>query len=328
MGFKPRSQPTARAIVSLESTGEDPTLTLARDLSGNDRKLVSQVERFLENPPTSLEVIGFYGGEKADASTRVYYATISALADAGFVYQIEDKYTPEIVWRWVKEGVLVPDALPEAARTVVAALCSAGHEYLEMPPAQRSQMLRTLTTHFVQATREIEADLAARDQALLSIDVTRGDTMFFAVVDAATGAKWLNKALIERDGYRAGVRSPMWDRFWTHLCYAMLFTDLEDAPRNVREPPKGTRKRDNDIPLVARPAQTSSSASTHTTYLRFSQGKSHKFWQIVVSGRSHTVSFGRIGTVGQSKTKTFASPEAAADDAARVVRQKRGKGYR
>ena len=45
------------------------------------------------------------------------------------------------------------------------------------------------------------------------------------------------------------------------------------------------------------------------TYLEYRDEQSEKFWQIDIDGNSHTVTFGRIGTKGQSKTKSFASAE-------------------
>ena len=59
-----------------------------------------------------------------------------------------------------------------------------------------------------------------------------------------------------------------------------------------------------------------------------SDGSSNKFWEVEVRGSEMTVSFGRIGTAGQSKTKPFASPDAAAREAAKLIDEKTGKGYR
>jgi hypothetical protein len=47
-------------------------------------------------------------------------------------------------------------------------------------------------------TRELERDLESRGKALLSIDATDGDTMFFALVDSVIAKKWRNKALAEQ----------------------------------------------------------------------------------------------------------------------------------
>ena len=66
---------------------------------------------------------------------------------------------------------------------------------------------------------------------------------------------------------------------------------------------------------------------SNTAYLEYRDEQSEKFWQINIEGCSHTVTFGRIGTKGQSKTKTFASTEECEKDAAKLIRSKKAKGY-
>ncbi|BBL76841.1 WGR and DUF4132 domain-containing protein [Methylomagnum ishizawai] len=58
------------------------------------------------------------------------------------------------------------------------------------------------------------------------------------------------------------------------------------------------------------------------------EGTSRKFWQIQVEDVELTVTFGRIGTNGQTKTKRFPSNAAASAEAAKLVKEKTGKGYR
>lgn len=60
----------------------------------------------------------------------------------------------------------------------------------------------------------------------------------------------------------------------------------------------------------------------------FVEGASSKFWEIEVTGVSHAVQYGRIGTNGQIKSKTFPSAEEATADADRLTREKVAKGYR
>jgi uncharacterized protein (TIGR02996 family) len=55
--------------------------------------------------------------------------------------------------------------------------------------------------------------------------------------------------------------------------------------------------------------------------------KSHKFWNIEVRGDSFTVTFGKVGTAGQARTKTFASGEKAQAESDKLIREKLGKGY-
>jgi len=61
--------------------------------------------------------------------------------------------------------------------------------------------------------------------------------------------------------------------------------------------------------------------------LVYMDAKSSKFWSIELAGNSHTVKFGRIGTGGQTATKTFADETAARKDMEKLIREKLGKGY-
>jgi DNA ligase 1 len=59
-----------------------------------------------------------------------------------------------------------------------------------------------------------------------------------------------------------------------------------------------------------------------------SDGTSNKFWEVAVGGTEMTVTFGRIGSAGQSKTKSFASEGAATAEAKKLMEEKTAKGYR
>lgn len=54
---------------------------------------------------------------------------------------------------------------------------------------------------------------------------------------------------------------------------------------------------------------------------------SHKFWAILVEGKHFTTQWGRVGTVGQKKMKSFSSCEEASKEALKLVREKKRKGY-
>jgi predicted DNA-binding WGR domain protein len=62
-------------------------------------------------------------------------------------------------------------------------------------------------------------------------------------------------------------------------------------------------------------------------YFEFVDAKSSKFWEITTSGNDVTVRFGRIGTSGQTKTKTFGDAAAAQMHADKLIDEKTGKGY-
>jgi predicted DNA-binding WGR domain protein len=68
-------------------------------------------------------------------------------------------------------------------------------------------------------------------------------------------------------------------------------------------------------------------ASLPCRRFEFIGGASQKYWEISVTGNSFTVRFGRIGTAGQSQTKTFAEDEKAKREADKLIGEKLKKGY-
>ncbi len=59
----------------------------------------------------------------------------------------------------------------------------------------------------------------------------------------------------------------------------------------------------------------------------FSDGKSNKFWNIDLQGSSFTVTFGKVGTKGQTQKKDFADAAKAKQAHDKLVAEKLGKGY-
>jgi len=57
------------------------------------------------------------------------------------------------------------------------------------------------------------------------------------------------------------------------------------------------------------------------------EGTASKFWELEVAGATHTVRFGRIGTAGQRKEKSFGSAAEAQKAAEKLVAEKRKGGY-
>jgi uncharacterized protein (TIGR02996 family) len=60
----------------------------------------------------------------------------------------------------------------------------------------------------------------------------------------------------------------------------------------------------------------------------FEDGKSSKFWNITLQGVSSRIRFGKVGTTGQMRLKTFPDEAQARQDFDKVVAQKLGEGYR
>jgi DNA ligase-1 len=76
---------------------------------------------------------------------------------------------------------------------------------------------------------------------------------------------------------------------------------------------------------ISIPATPSVTAATRR--FEFVEGSASKFWEVNIAGTDVTVRFGRIGTNGQSQTKTFADTAAAQRHADKLVAEKTGKGY-
>uniref|UniRef100_UPI004049F6AB DUF6493 family protein n=1 Tax=Flavobacterium sp. TaxID=239 RepID=UPI004049F6AB len=63
------------------------------------------------------------------------------------------------------------------------------------------------------------------------------------------------------------------------------------------------------------------------THLKYIDGTSDKFWKIEVSNQEFTVTYGKNGTSGVAKTKSFETQEACLAAAEKLVAEKRKKGY-
>ncbi|MDR2589103.1 MAG: WGR domain-containing protein, partial [Spirochaetales bacterium] len=63
-------------------------------------------------------------------------------------------------------------------------------------------------------------------------------------------------------------------------------------------------------------------------YLTYEDGTSKKFWKVQTSNKQVTVTFGRMGTAGQTQTREYASPADAEKDAAKQAAAKLKKGYK
>lgn len=65
------------------------------------------------------------------------------------------------------------------------------------------------------------------------------------------------------------------------------------------------------------------------TYLELSEddGGSHKFYEVVVSNKTLTIRYGRIGDKGQTQVKDFPNHEKALAEADKKLAEKRKKGY-
>jgi predicted DNA-binding WGR domain protein len=106
----------------------------------------------------------------------------------------------------------------------------------------------------------------------------------------------------------------------------------EDAPPPpVGSTVKGEAPATAQTPTVAEPPPALAPASMpiagSVRRFEFIGGSSRKFWEISGSDNSFTVRFGRIGTAGQSQTKSFTDEEKAKREAEKLIAEKMKKGY-
>ena len=60
----------------------------------------------------------------------------------------------------------------------------------------------------------------------------------------------------------------------------------------------------------------------------FVKGSSSKFYEVAVTGMGVLITYGRIGTAGQTQRKEFTDAATAQSHADGLIRQKLAKGYR
>ena len=80
-------------------------------------------------------------------------------------------------------------------------------------------------------------------------------------------------------------------------------------------------------PVEPLPPPVLASSPSSVRHFEFIGGSSRKFWEISLSGNSFTVRFGRLGTAGQSQTKTYADEAKAKREADNLIADKVKKGY-
>lgn len=78
---------------------------------------------------------------------------------------------------------------------------------------------------------------------------------------------------------------------------------------------------------IAAPAAASSPTGTAFRHYVFAGGASQKFWEVGVNRCELTVRYGRVGSAGQSKTKSFPNATAANRQAEKLIAEKTREGY-
>src|SRR5688572_14794555 len=99
------------------------------------------------------------------------------------------------------------------------------------------------------------------------------------------------------------------------------------APKGAAASKKSAAARPAAAPIVIASPAPSAGTPGGPRYFEFVDAKSSKFWEITCAGCEVTTRWGRIGSAGQSKTKTFADASAATAAAEKLLEEKTGEGY-
>lgn len=102
-------------------------------------------------------------------------------------------------------------------------------------------------------------------------------------------------------------------------------TTAASASKSAGKPASLAQPAPTPAPKAA-PAKAGASAAAER-YFEFVEGKSSKFWAISQSGSDVTTRWGRIGSTGQSKTKTFSDGTVAERQREKLIEEKTGEGY-
>jgi DNA ligase-1 len=81
------------------------------------------------------------------------------------------------------------------------------------------------------------------------------------------------------------------------------------------------------VPMVVTSSAPAAGTSGGPRYFEFVDDKSSKFWEITWGGTDLTTRWGKIGSTGQSKTKSFADAAAAKAAAEKLLQEKTDDGY-
>jgi DNA ligase-1 len=102
---------------------------------------------------------------------------------------------------------------------------------------------------------------------------------------------------------------------WVGVRHDVAAKDAKSAP---------ARKSQASTPVTI---DGNAGVATKPRYFEFVEGNSSKFWEVSQSGNTMTTRWGRIGSAGQSKGKTFADDAAAANAVAGLIEEKTAEGY-
>lgn len=104
----------------------------------------------------------------------------------------------------------------------------------------------------------------------------------------------------------------------------LLRNEVEEEPTEEDLPPEPTPTESEPAPVIE---VEPSPPTTNIQRFELIEGASKKFWEVSQDGSSMTVCYGRIGTTGQTQTKTFPDEPRASREIQKLIAEKLKKGY-
>jgi DNA ligase-1 len=102
---------------------------------------------------------------------------------------------------------------------------------------------------------------------------------------------------------------------------------LPNKESKVSKPVETKRPRKSEPVVVQGATMSPTTSPGKARHFEFVGGSSSKFWEVSHAGSEMTTRWGRIGSSGQSKTKSFADEAAAVKAAEKLVAEKTAEGY-
>ena len=122
--------------------------------------------------------------------------------------------------------------------------------------------------------------------------------------------------------------SPIEESLPTEEVPAPVILEPVAALINPEAAPEIAKSEQSPVPVDAPEFDPNATSDGRPYYFELREGPSKKFWEITRQGLTFTTRHGRIGTTGQSQTKTWPNDAACRREAGKVIREKMRKGYR
>jgi DNA ligase-1 len=102
----------------------------------------------------------------------------------------------------------------------------------------------------------------------------------------------------------------------------------DSKPISIQAKPSRSGKKKTAVskPAAASNAESPAGSNAARRFVLV-EDSSSKFWEVSISGDEVTTRWGRIGSDGQTKTKSFATPSKAQAEYDKLIAEKTGKGY-